>query len=190
MKELEEKNNEMDIKKIVEEIKKIDKEYHYFTTICEDFALGQAKELEVEPRGRLNGVLVSAKDCICVEGVESRASSKILSGYKPVFDASVIEKVKQEGGIIVGKTTQDEFGFGSFSVNVGLDVKVPLNPFDRERCCGGSSGGAAGFTQKASFRHIALAESTGGSIAAPASFCGVVGLCPTYGRVSRYGLIR
>lgn len=179
----------MNINKIIDKTKKIDKEYHYFNIISEDLAKGQAKELEIEPRGKLNGVVVSVKDCICVEGVESRAGSKILSGYKPVFDATVINRVKEEGGIIIGKTAQDAFGFGSFSVNVGLGMKVPLNPFDKQRACGGSSGGAAGITQKASFRHIALGQSTGGSIVAPASFCGVVGLCPTYGRVSRYGLI-
>ena len=179
----------MDVKKIIEEIKKIDKEYHYFNVISEELALGQAKELKVEPKGRLNGMVVSVKDCICVEGVESRAGSKILSGYKPVFDATVIEKIKKEGAVIAGKTSQDEFGFGGFSVNMGLGFKIPLNPFDKERACGGSSGGSAGITQKASFPHISLAESTGGSIVNPASFCGVVGLCPTYGRVSRYGLI-
>ncbi len=178
-----------DIKKIIEELKKIDREYNYFNLISEELAVGQAKELKVEPKGRLNGIAVSVKDCICVEGIESRAGSKILSGYKPVFDANVIEKIKKEGAVIIGKTSQDEFGFGGFSVNVGLGFKVPLNPFDKERACGGSSGGSAGITQKASFSHISLAESTGGSIVNPASFCGVVGLCPTYGRVSRYGLI-
>jgi len=106
-----------------------------------------------------------------------------------VFDATVIEKVKKEGAIIIGKTAQDEFGFGSFSTNVGIGFDVPLNPFDKGRACGGSSGGSGGISQKASFPHISLGESTGGSIVAPASFCGVYGLCPTYGRVSRYGLI-
>jgi len=130
-----------DIKKIIEEVKKTDKEYHYFNLISEELALGQAKELEIEPKGRLNGMVVSVKDCICVEGVESRAGSKILSGYKPVFDATVIEKIKKEGAVIAGKTSQDEFGFGGFSVNMGLGFKIPLNPFDKERACGGSSGG-------------------------------------------------
>jgi len=179
----------MNIKKIIEETRKINKEYHYFNTISKDLAKKQEKEHEIEPKGRLNGTIVSVKDCICVKGVESRAGSKILSNYNPIFDATVIEKVKQEGGIIIGKTAQDTFGFGSFCTNVGLDMKIPLNPFDKERSCGGSSGGAAGFTQKAPFKHIALSESTGGSIVAPASFCGVIGLCPTYGMVSRYGLM-
>jgi len=169
------------IKKIIEETKRVNKEYNYFNTINE--------APKKEGDGKLNNIAVSVKDCICVKGLESRAGSKILEGYKPAFDATSIEKVKKEGAVIIGKTAQDEFGFGSFSVNVGKDMKIPLNPFDKERVCGGSSGGAAGITQKASFPHIALAESTGGSIVCPASFCGVIGLCPTYGRVSRYGLM-
>jgi len=124
-----------------------------------------------------------------VKNIESTSGSRILKGYKPLFDATVIKKVKDAGGIIIGKTAQDEVGFGSVSVNVGLDVKIPKNPFDKQRSCGGSSGGAAGISQKASFPHIALGESTGGSIVEPASFCGIFGLCPTYGRVSRYGLM-
>lgn len=175
--------------KVLDEIKKINKEYNYFNTISEELALEQAKAVKKNPKGRLAGVPVSVKDCIVVKGVESRAGSKILSGYKPVFDATVIEKAKAEGAIIIGKTAQDAFGFGGFSVNVGLGMKIPLNPFDKDRACGGSSGGAAGITQKINFPHIALSESTGGSIVNPASFCGVVGLCPTYGRVSRYGLM-
>ena len=171
----------MEINKVIQECKKINKEYNYFNTISED--------VKVDGSGRLKDVVVSVKDCICVKDVESRAGSKILEGYNPLFDATVISKVKKEGGVVIGKTAQDAFGFGSFAVNVGKDMKVPLNPFDKDRCCGGSSGGAAGFTQKAPFRHIALSESTGGSIVCPASFCGVIGLCPTYGRVSRYGLM-
>ena len=187
------KKKEIDIvehtKKVLEECKKLNKEYHYFNVISEDLALQQAKQIKKDPRGKLAGLPVSVKDCICVKDVESRAGSKILTGYKPVFDASVIEEIKKEGAIIIGKTAQDEFGFGSFSVNVGKGMDVPLNPFDKQRSCGGSSGGSAGITQKASFPHIAIAESTGGSIECPASFCGVTGFCPTYGRVSRYGLI-
>lgn len=186
-------NKEIDIvehtHKVIEDCKKIDKEYHYFNNICEQLALQQAESIKKNPKGKLAGLAVSIKDCICVKDVESRAGSKILAGYKPVFDATVIEKIKKEGAIIIGKTAQDEFGFGSWSVNVGIDFRVPLNPFDKERACGGSSGGSGGITQMASFPHVSLGESTGGSIVNPASFCGVYGLCPTYGRVSRYGLI-
>ncbi len=168
--------------KIIKEVGEINKEYNYFNEIPKDLE-------EHLVKGKLSGYFVSIKDCIVVKDMESRAGSKILSGYKPVFDAGVAEKIKKEGGIIIGKTAQDEFGFGSFSKNVGVDMKIPLNPFDRERCCGGSSGGSAGITQKALFKHISIAESTGGSIVCPASFCGVYGLCPTYGLVSRYGLM-
>lgn len=195
------KNGEIDIvehtEKVIDECKKINKEYNYFNTISEDLALSQAKEIQKQIKTddkkvrnkKLLGVAISVKDAICVKGVESTAGSKILKGYKPLFDAAVIKRVKDAGGIIIGKTAQDEFGFGSFSVNVGSGFEIPKNPFDLTRSCGGSSGGAGGITKKASFHHIALGESTGGSIACPASFCGVFGLCPTYGRVSRYGLM-
>ena len=136
--------------------------------------------------GKLFGVPVTVKDAICVKGIESKAGSKILKGYKPIFDATVIEKARAEGAIILAKTTQDEFGFGTFATHT---EKVPKNPFDNSRSCGGSSGGAAGFTAFTKTYHLAIGESTGGSIACPASFCGSVGITPTYGVVSRYGLI-
>ncbi len=186
-------NKEIDIieytKKVLEECKKINKEYHYFNTISEDLALTQAKALSKNPKGKLAGVFISVKDSICVKDIESTAGSKILRGYKPIFHATAVEKAINEGAIIIGKTAQDEFGFGGFAVNVGLDFQIPLNPFDKKRATGGSSGGAGGITQKASFPHIALGECTGGSIESPASFCSVFGLVPSYGRVSRYGLI-
>jgi len=192
------KNSEIDIvehtEKVIEECRRINNEYSYFNIISEELALKQAHELRKLIRNndkpvknkKLLGVAISVKDNICVKDVESTAGSVILRGYKPLFDAFVIQKVKEEGGIIIGKTSQDEFGFGAFSVNTKL--KIPKNPFDRERSCGGSSGGAAGLNQKLD-NHIALGESTGGSIVTPSSFCGVFGLCPTYGLVSRYGLM-
>jgi len=195
------KAQEIDIvehtEKVIEECKEINKEYNYFNAVSEDLALEQAKNIKQQLKNnnkniknkKLLGVAISVKDSICVKDVESTAGSKILQGYKPLFDAFVIKSVREEGGVIIGKTSQDEFGFGSFSVNVGIGFKIPKNPIDKERSCGGSSGGAAGITKIVSFPHIALGESTGGSIAEPASFCDVFGLCPTYGRVSRYGLI-
>lgn len=165
---------------IIKKCKEINKEYNYFTTICEDAKPG---------KGKLADLAISVKDCICVKDVESTAGSRILKGYKPLFDATVIERIRKEGGMIIGKTAQDAFGFGSFNTNVSLGFKVPKNPFDKERTTGGSSGGGAGLTQKADFPHVAITESTGGSIENPAAFCGVIGFCPTYGRVSRYGLI-
>ncbi len=175
-------------KKILEECKKINKDYNYFLYIAEKEAIEQSKQVSKNKKGRLYGLPISVKDCIVVKDIESRAGSKILENYKPVFDATVIEKIKQEGSIIIGKTTQDVFGFGSFNVNVGLGDKIPKNPLDKTRATGGSSGGAAGITKKLTV-HIAISESTGGSIACPASYCGVYGMTPTYGRVSRYGLM-
>ncbi|MBI5392577.1 Asp-tRNA(Asn)/Glu-tRNA(Gln) amidotransferase subunit GatA [Candidatus Woesearchaeota archaeon] len=172
--------------KALEQAKAINKEYNYFTTISEELALSQAQNLKKTPTGRLAGVFLSVKDAICVQGVESTAGSKILKGYKPLFNATVIQRCINEGAIILGKTSQDEFGFGGFAVNTEI---VPKNPFNKDRVTGGSSGGSAGITQKADFAHLALGESTGGSIVNPALFCGVYGLCPTYGRVSRYGLL-
>lgn len=130
----------------------------------------------------------SFKDCISVKGMNTSASSKILEGYKPLYDSTVSKKVKEKGYQIVGKTIQDEFGFGSFCTNTGKGIKPPKNPVDKERVTGGSSGGAAG-AAKSIKNHIAIAESTGGSIANPAAFCEVVGLTPTYGLVGRHGLI-
>ncbi len=171
----------MEDKSVLERCQEIDSGFHYFNALSED--------PRPESGGKLSGIYVSVKDCVSVKDMESRSGSKVLSGYRPVFDATAVARARAEGAMIIGKTSQDAFGFGSFSVNVGIGMRIPLNPFDKERTCGGSSGGAAGLTQKADFPHIAIAESTGGSIAAPAAYCGVYGLTPTYGRVSRYGLM-
>lgn len=132
------------------------------------------------------GIPFSVKDCLCTKNVLTTAGSRILHNYIPPFDATSVKLLKDNGFVLIGKTTMDEFGFGSFNVNTEI---VPKNPWNPEHVCGGSSGGAACFTALADFPHLALAESTGGSISCPASFCGVVGLTPTYGVVSRYGLI-
>ncbi|MDW5563384.1 MAG: amidase family protein [Methanomassiliicoccus sp.] len=128
----------------------------------------------------------SAKDNLCSRGFQARAGSRILKGYRPPFDATPIRKLRESGGLLLGKTNMDEFGFGTFSTNSGFGV--PRNPFDPERSCGGSSGGAAAAASLIP-QHVALGVSTGGSISCPAAFCGVIGLTPTYGRVSRWGLI-
>ena len=129
------------------------------------------------------GDVYSYKDNICVRGMPAQAGSKILDGYVPPFDATVVERL---GGAVLGKTNMDEFGFGTFSANSATGV--PRNSFNPEHVAGGSSGGAA-VAAALIPEHVAIAESTGGSISCPASFNGVVGLTPTYGRVSRYGLI-
>jgi aspartyl-tRNA(Asn)/glutamyl-tRNA(Gln) amidotransferase subunit A len=183
------KNNNIDIKdfysKLFLKIKELDKKYNFFITIAEKQALDCVKK--IRRNGKLAGLPISVKDCICTNGIQSTAGSKILQGYVPNFDATAVKKIKNESGIIIGKTNQDEFGFGTFCINSGFSI--PKNPHDPTRCCGGSSGGAAGLVAALNFPHIALAESTGGSISCPSAWCGVTGLTPTYGLVSRYGLI-
>ncbi len=164
---------------VISKARELDEKYHAFITI--------ADSAEVEGAGRLDGVAVSVKDNICTRGMQTTAGSKILEGYIPPFDATVVAKCRAEGALIIGKTAQDEFGFGTFNVNTPYDI--PLNPHDPERSCGGSSGGAACLTAVADFPHLAISESTGGSISCPAAFCGVVGITPTYGRTSRWGLV-
>ena len=164
---------------VLEQAHRINHRYRAFNHVAE--------ALEAEGGGRLAGVYVSVKDNVCVKGMPSTAGSKVLEGYMPPFDATVVAKCRLEGAAILGKTAQDEFGFGTFNVNT--PYSVPLNPRDTERSPGGSSGGAAVVTAVADFPHLAIAESTGGSISCPASFCGVVGVTPTYGRTSRWGLI-
>lgn len=133
-----------------------------------------------------DGFLFSAKDNLTSKDMETCAGSRILTGYVPAFDAAAIERMRAAGGRLVGKTNMDEFGFGTFSANSAFEV--PRNPFDLERSCGGSSGGSA-CAAAVLEDHVSLGVSTGGSICCPASFCGVYGIAPTYGRVSRYGLI-
>ena len=130
--------------------------------------------------------IFSAKDNLTSKDFETKAGSRILEGYCPPFDATPIAKMRAAGGFLSGKCNMDEFGFGTFSTNSAFGV--PRNPFDLNRSCGGSSGGSA--CAAAVFDdHVSLGVSTGGSIVCPASFCGVYGLAPSYGRVSRYGLI-
>jgi aspartyl-tRNA(Asn)/glutamyl-tRNA(Gln) amidotransferase subunit A len=160
-------------------LRKANKKYNLFVTLVD--------KPERVTGGRLNGLPVPVKDNICTRGIQTTAGSKILEGYVPPFDATVVNRLKKEGAMIVGKTAMDEFGFGSFSHYCAYGI--PRNPHDPERSCGGSSGGSAGVIAALDFPQIAIGQSTGGSISAPASFCGVVGLTPTYGRVSRYGLI-
>ncbi|MBR9678041.1 MAG: Asp-tRNA(Asn)/Glu-tRNA(Gln) amidotransferase subunit GatA [Nanoarchaeota archaeon] len=166
-------------KKVRKEIVQKNKRLNIFISI--------PKKFDVKTKGKLGGLPVSVKDCVCTKGLQSTAGSKILEGYVPPFDATVVKRIKKEGGVIIGKTAQDEFGFGTFSTNCAYGT--PKNPIDPSRSAGGSSGGSAVAVASLSFPHISIAESTGGSISCPASFCGVYGITPTYGLVSRYGLI-
>jgi len=167
---------------VSKEIQKIQKKYSPFITINNPKNFFDIKK----NNENFVGIPISVKDNICTKGIRTTAGSKILENYIPPFDATCIKKIK-EVGYIIGKTAMDEFGFGSFCLNCAYEI--PRNPKDIERCCGGSSGGSACISAALNLPHISIAESTGGSISCPASFCGVVGLTPTYGLISRYGLI-
>jgi aspartyl-tRNA(Asn)/glutamyl-tRNA(Gln) amidotransferase subunit A len=172
--------------RLFKRLKELDRTYNIFVTLPEDQALSRIKSTR-KPSGSLASLPVSLKDNIISEDIQATAGSRILGGYIPPFDSTVASRIKSQGGVVVGKTQMDEFGFGWACVNSGW--KIPRNPNDPTRTTGGSSGGAAALVASLDLPNIALGQSTGGSIACPASFCGVVGLTPTYGLVSRYGLI-
>jgi aspartyl-tRNA(Asn)/glutamyl-tRNA(Gln) amidotransferase subunit A len=138
------------------------------------------------PQAPLGGVPVAVKDLFCTEGVPSQAGSRILEGYRPPYSATVVEKLRAAGAPLLGKTNQDEFAMGSSSENSGFGPV--LNPWDPSRVPGGSSGGSAAAVA-AGLAPWAIGTDTGGSIRQPAALCGVVGMKPTYGACSRYGMI-
>lgn len=176
----------------LERIKSTNETFNSFISICEDYALARAKSADkilAEKQDKsptLTGIPIAIKDAIVTKGIETTAASKILKGFVSPYSATVIRKLEDNGAVIVGKANLDEFAMGSTNENSAFGpVK---NPWDVTRVSGGSSGGSA-VAVSLGQAPISLGSDTGGSIRLPASFNGIVGVKPTYGRVSRYGLI-